>query len=547
VFEVAAGSGAITTLATFNGTNGANPERDLVEDSSGNLFGTTLNGGTSNNGTVFEVKAGSGTVTTLASFNGANGATPYCNLVEDSGGNLFGTTSYGGTSNVGTVFEIAAGSGTITTLATFNGTNGSHPGGLIEDSSGNLFGTAYQGGTSGNGTVFELAAGSGTITTLATFNGTNGANPTIHLIADRSGNLFGTTYSGGAAGAGTVFEVVGNNGNITLQNGTTMSSAGPFINLGTVAILDSSSLTVTGTNNTYTQQGNFGVTQVDGSLTAGQININAGLLDGSGTVNGPITISSGGFLLPGDFGSGILNTGNVTLNTGAQFLAVFNGSSNPGSAYSQLLSTGTVNLNGDNQAGSALNVALLYLPPGTGTLTIIKAANPIAGTFAGLPEGTMLNLTYNGTSYPFKISYLNDQVVLIDPLPQQAATAPGAPTAPSVASAPAAPPRLTTEQDAILIQEAITLWSAAEREAMAGQGQIGLLGRSISAATVPMAILPDGAAARSTWLAGPSGGGDDEDSEQAPADLFDLMATALAGDVQETPSRADIDAAFILK
>jgi uncharacterized repeat protein (TIGR03803 family) len=443
----------------------------------------------------------------------------------------------------GTVFELAAGSHSITVLASFQIPSADFRGNssLVEDSGGNFFGTTYQGGASHLGTVFEVAAGSQSVTTLATFNNTNGAYPG-GLVRDSGGNLFGLTDGGGAAGAGTVFEVAGNVGNITLQNGATVSNPSPVLNMGTVAVLDTSSFTVTGTNNTYTQQGNFGITQVDGSLTAGQININAGLLEGSGTVNGPITISSGGFLLPGDFGSGILHTGNVTLKTGAQFLAVFNGSSNPGTAYSQLVSSGTVNLNGDNQAGSTLNVALLYLPPGTGTLTITKAANPITGTFAGLPEGATLNLTYNGTSYPFKISYLNDKVVLTDPLPQQAAAALSALTA----SAPTATPRpLTFQPDETLVAEAFALWSLAERVTMPGPGQIGVLGQGFSGPTAPGTILPGGAASPSSWLAGPSGG-DDEDSEQAPPDPFDLIAASLA-DVREAPSRADIDAAFILK
>ena len=75
----------------------------------------------------------------------------------------------------GTVFELAQGSGTITTLASFNGTNGSAPyAGLVMDGSGNLYGTTYRGGISGDGTVFELAQGSGTITTLASFKQTDG-------------------------------------------------------------------------------------------------------------------------------------------------------------------------------------------------------------------------------------------------------------------------------------------------------------------------------------------------------------------------------------
>ena len=148
---------------------------------------------------MFELAQGSGTITTLASFNGTNGANPYAGLIEDSSGNLFGTAYQGGASGYGTVFELAQGSGTITTLASFNGTNGANPyAGLIKDSSGNLYGTANRGGTNGYGTVFELAHGSGTITTLASFNGTNGLNPVAGLIEDSSGNLFGTPPQGGA-------------------------------------------------------------------------------------------------------------------------------------------------------------------------------------------------------------------------------------------------------------------------------------------------------------------------------------------------------------
>ncbi len=115
---MAAGSHTITTLATFTGTNGANPNVTLIEDGSGNLFGTTEYGGTSHDGTVFEVVEGSDAITTLASFNGGNGFEPVTSLVEDGSGNLFGTAtdSVGGSSD-GTLFEVVAGSQAITTLA----------------------------------------------------------------------------------------------------------------------------------------------------------------------------------------------------------------------------------------------------------------------------------------------------------------------------------------------------------------------------------------------------------------------------------------------
>ncbi len=217
VFELAAGSGTITTLASFNGANGQDPNVGLIEDASGNLFGVTAGGGNaSNDGTVFEVAAGSNAITTLALFSGTNGANPNGTLIEDGSGNLFGTTEYGGASNDGTVFEVAAGSHAITTLASFNGANGFEPyGSLVEDGSGNLFGAATDGGAYGDGDVFEVAAGSDAITTLASFSGANGQWPQGGLIMDGSGNLFGTTYTGGASSDGTVFKVAAVNHAIT--------------------------------------------------------------------------------------------------------------------------------------------------------------------------------------------------------------------------------------------------------------------------------------------------------------------------------------------
>ncbi|MGH7168702.1 MAG: choice-of-anchor tandem repeat GloVer-containing protein [Gemmataceae bacterium] len=155
----------LSALASFNGTNGANPEAGLIMDSSGNLYGTTYRGGASGEGTVFELAQGSGTITTMVSFNGTNGANPLASLVMDSSGNLYGTTDVGGTSDNGTVFEIVQGSDTITTLASFNSTDGANPyAGLLMDSNGDLYGTTLNGGASDDGTVFEVAKDSNTIT-----------------------------------------------------------------------------------------------------------------------------------------------------------------------------------------------------------------------------------------------------------------------------------------------------------------------------------------------------------------------------------------------
>ncbi|HXE51472.1 MAG TPA: choice-of-anchor tandem repeat GloVer-containing protein, partial [Tepidisphaeraceae bacterium] len=210
----------LTTLASFNGANGADPTAGLTMDAAGNLYGTTQFGGANGDGTVFEIASGTGVLTTLASFNGINGAVPVGGVTLDSAGNLYGTTKNGGSSADGTVFEIAVGSGTLTALASFNGANGANPlAGLTLDSAGNLYGTTYSGGNSRDGTVFEIAAGSGVITTLATFNGANGANPSAGLTLDAAGNLYGTTEFGGSAAFGTVFEIpVGSNTVTTLAS-----------------------------------------------------------------------------------------------------------------------------------------------------------------------------------------------------------------------------------------------------------------------------------------------------------------------------------------
>ena len=227
VFEIvktASGyASTFTTLVSFNDTNGYSPESSLIFDANGNLFGTTVYGGTSgSNGTVFEiVKTASGyATTTLVSFNGLNGANPSSSLIADANGNLFGTTASGGTSGSnGTVFEIvktASGYASApTTLVSFHGPDGSNPhSSLIADANGNLFGTTFGGGgTSGsNGTVFEIvktASGYASApTTLVSFHGPDGSNPYSSLIADANGNLFGTTNLGGAYDDGTVFEIV---------------------------------------------------------------------------------------------------------------------------------------------------------------------------------------------------------------------------------------------------------------------------------------------------------------------------------------------------
>jgi uncharacterized repeat protein (TIGR03803 family) len=218
-------AGTPTTLVSLGGGNGSEPAGNLLFDANGDLLGTAAIGGINNNGTVFEIaKTASGyasTPTLLAAFNRDNGANPTAGLVADGDGNLFGTTSVGGMLSGGTVFEIIkTGNGFASTPTILVNLGGDGPqdsnAPLIADSQGNLFGTSTEGGLHfGSGTVFEIAKTAkgydSTPTILISLNkaaGT-GASPEAGLIADRAGNLFGTTFAGGASNDGTVFEVTG--------------------------------------------------------------------------------------------------------------------------------------------------------------------------------------------------------------------------------------------------------------------------------------------------------------------------------------------------
>lgn len=225
VFEIVkTSSGYATTpitLVSFDGIEAGIPQAGLIADANGNLYGTTAVGGVGY-GVVFELaRTTSGftsSPTILVNFDNTHGATPQAALIADTSGNLFGTTNQGGASGYGVVFEIAKSTSgyasTPTILFNFDSVNGAFPiAGLTIDANGNLFGTASQGGMAGNGTAFEIVKTSGVYagspTTLVSFNGSNGAVPPTGLIADANGNLFSTTASGGSMNAGTVFEIAG--------------------------------------------------------------------------------------------------------------------------------------------------------------------------------------------------------------------------------------------------------------------------------------------------------------------------------------------------
>jgi uncharacterized repeat protein (TIGR03803 family) len=199
------------------GTDGAEPIGGVVFDEAGNFYGTTLLGGATGNGAVYEVTPSGESV--IYSFAGGDDAT---NVVAaptlDSHGNLYGTSSFGGTNGVGAVYELSPSESgwTETILYNFQGlSDGQNPvGGVILDEAGNIYGGTFDGGINGGGTVYELSPSGGTwtINILYSFVGGYGG-PYNKLAFDTKGNLYGATEGEGANGLGLVFKLTPSNGN----------------------------------------------------------------------------------------------------------------------------------------------------------------------------------------------------------------------------------------------------------------------------------------------------------------------------------------------
>ena len=265
-----------------NGTDGNEPEAGLIFDAAGNLYGTTYVGGNYGHGTVFELTPAAGegwTEKVLHSFNDTDGNQPSTDLIFDAAGNLYGTTSSGGTYGAGAAFELtptAGGGWTEKVLYSFcsqtNCTDGAGPSGLIFDAAGNLYGTTSGGGTIpcggyGCGAVYQLtptADGGWTEKVLYSFcsqaNCTDGWFPYAGLIFDAAGNLYGTTSLGGTYGAGTAFELTPAAG-----GGWTEKVLYSFGNSGTDAVVPVGRLIFDAAGNLY------GTSEVGGTYGYGTV------------------------------------------------------------------------------------------------------------------------------------------------------------------------------------------------------------------------------------------------------------------------------------
>ena len=275
------GSGWIfSPLYSFKGgIDGAGPSAAVVFGPDGLLYGTTYAGGVGDNGTVFDLKPSPGvclsaicpgTETVVYRFGGSpDGASPGANLIFDQVGNIFGTTTRGGSAQCkcGTVFELTpSDSGwTETVLYSFGaGNNDGHSpwSGVVLDSAGNLYGATAYGGLYNDGTVFQLVPSDGGWKENILYNfqgGSDGSEPYSGVILDESGNLYGAAMVGGASGGGTIFKLAPSNGSWSFSLiysvvGIPDTTCGPY-----------AALTMDGAGNLY------GTTLCDGAYGDGNV------------------------------------------------------------------------------------------------------------------------------------------------------------------------------------------------------------------------------------------------------------------------------------
>ncbi len=192
----------------FTGPNGDSPMGSLTNADNGKLYGLTYFGGTYNLGTLFEYDPANNQLNTLFSFDTLDGTNPIGDLILASNGKLYGTAIHGGTNGKGTLFEYDINTNTFTKLFDFDGNNsGEIPfGSLLETTNGKLYGTTYQGGNNNAGVIFEYNTQTNTFQKLYDFVDSIGNQPVGRLIEVSSGIFYGMTSIGGTNGKGSIYK-----------------------------------------------------------------------------------------------------------------------------------------------------------------------------------------------------------------------------------------------------------------------------------------------------------------------------------------------------
>jgi uncharacterized repeat protein (TIGR03803 family) len=404
-------SGTVTRLYSFTGSDGSYPQAELIEGSDGSFYGTTPFGGTLNNvlnrGTVFKITP-AGVFTSLHSFTGNDGANPQAGLIKGSDGNLYGTT-YGTTnlessaSSVGTVFKINS-TGSLTTVHSFAGSDGARlSAGVIQASDGNFYGTTSQGGAEDDGTVFKMNS-SGSVTTLHSFTGGDGFLPKGGLMQATDGNFYGTTNVGGVSGAnGTVFKMDSSGTLTTLHSFT--GNDGVYLNY--CRLIDGGDGNFYGT----TQAGGLGgsgfgtvfVITPSGVLTTLHSFAKA---DGSSPAAGLTKASDGNFYGLTTFG-GVMDDGTIfKITPSGTFTTLHSFAGSDGQfPFGTIIHGSDGNFYGTTIQGGASGAGTVFKMDAAGTVTTLHSFSGPDGSqpYGGLTNGTDGNLygmtTIGGPGY----------------------------------------------------------------------------------------------------------------------------------------------------
>lgn len=388
-------AGALTTLHSFQLAEGLVHQAAMTVGPDGNLYGTSRDGGSADRGSVFRITT-SGDYATIASFVGANGAVPASQLTVGPDGQLYGATQLGGAANLGTVFKITT-NGVLTTLASFtNSANALPVSGLLRASDGNFYGCSQ-------GAVFKVAP-DGLLTTVVSLMPLDGLNPQAALTPGPDGNFYGTTRAGGSNNFGTIFRLTsegtltrlfafnGTNGAFP-QSTLTLGKDGNFYGATTSGGGANSAGTLFqfSTNGILTTLASFNSTNTgfspDGPL----------LMDTNGNLYGATPISG-----PGLRGTVFRLTTNGVLTT----LASFSGP-NGATPRDGLVVGGDGNFYGITASGGANNAGTVFRLTPAGALTTLfsfnntNGANPIGGLVFG-PDGFLYGTTgFGGTNLGF--------------------------------------------------------------------------------------------------------------------------------------------------
>jgi uncharacterized repeat protein (TIGR03803 family) len=208
VFKISEDGTVFSNIHDFDGANGAGPFAALVKGADGALYGTTVNGGASNFGTVFEINEDGTGFAKLHDFVSSDGINPYAALFEGTGGVLYGSTFEGGTGTVGTIFKISEDGSGFSRIHDFDFTHGGYPrAAFVKGADGALYGTAGSGGGSGAGIAFKINEDGSGFASLHDFDFTNGNAPMAALLVGADGAFYGTTLQGGPGGGGVVFRL----------------------------------------------------------------------------------------------------------------------------------------------------------------------------------------------------------------------------------------------------------------------------------------------------------------------------------------------------